>query len=125
MNSTLRVEIADVSVNIPIFEPTPVSSPSHYMKTIPESTTVGTTIINITAKGSHGNSSISYSIRNDTFGKFRINATTGVVVLRSVIDREDTSLPHDNNGFVTLRFSVCAQIQDNMRQSSCAVVRLV
>ena len=89
-----------------------------------EESVVGTTILRVNAGDKNGgsNSQILYSITNDTADKFHLNITTGIIVVKSRIDREDNNLTHNSNQFVLLLFTVCARVNVSGSQSSCVQV---
>ena len=64
--------------------------------------------INATDRDKGNNSIITYSITEDSNNVFSINASTGVIVLRSTVDREATDMTLDSSGFGVLTLIVTA-----------------
>ncbi|XP_044255905.1 protein dachsous [Tribolium madens] len=88
---TVNITIQDVNDNQPIF------NQSRYIATIPENATVGTTVLQVFAidKDSGENGQIEYSInrrQSDRDNMFRIDPTTGLIVVNKPLDFETKEL---------------------------------
>ena len=94
------MHIFDENDNGPVITPDPDLFPEPYALIIPEDSEVNTTIIDINATDvdSGKNGLIKYSIIEGT-RYFSVNKSTGLVTLKSQLDREDSSITVDQRGF--------------------------
>ena len=94
------MHILDENDNGPVITPDPDLFPKSYALIIPEDSEVNTTIIDINATDADSgkNSLIKYSIIGRT-RYFSVNMSTGLVTLKSQLDREDGSVALDQRGF--------------------------
>ena len=78
------VNVVDVNDNAPVFE-TPV-----YVASISESSSVGSSVIVVTARDvdSAANSVIQYELQSDPTNWFVIDKTSGLITTKSIVDRE-------------------------------------
>ena len=92
--------ILDENDNGPVITPDPDLSPESYVLIIPEDSEINTTIIHINATDADSgkNGLITYSIIGGT-RYFSVNMSTGLVTLKSQLDREDGSVTLDQRGF--------------------------
>ena len=92
--------------------PDPDLSPESYVLIIPEDSEINTTIIYINATDADigKNGLITYSIIGGT-RYFSVNMSTGLVTLKSQLDREDGSVTLDQRGFG--RFTLKLLISDS------------
>ncbi|XP_075225232.1 protein dachsous-like [Lycorma delicatula] len=84
---TVNITIQDVNDNQPIF------NQSRYFATVPENTTVGTSVLQVFATDTDAgeNGQIEYSInrrQSDRDGMFRIDASTGLIAVNKPLDFE-------------------------------------
>ncbi|KAL9962398.1 hypothetical protein ACROYT_G031498 [Oculina patagonica] len=130
-STVLHVKILDINDNSPEFVPSPSASLSTYIRHTDEGPgSVGSVIIDVNAtdKDEGSNAEILYSLSGDEHGYFHLNASTGVLAVRKVLDRENSEMTLDakERGVFSLDIAATDQAQPtNTRKSSTVRVTVI
>ena len=84
LNSTaeLQIDVTDFNDNLPVFQNTT------YSVQVPETTTIGSVILQVQASDLDPTSQITYSLSGENANHFEINATSGVITVTQALDFE-------------------------------------
>ncbi|XP_074606157.1 cadherin-23-like isoform X2 [Acropora palmata] len=130
-STILHVDVMDINDNSPEFVPKPSELLSAYIRSIDEgSGSVGMVVVDVNAtdRDSGPNAEIRYSISGDENGYFKIDSSTGEVIVQKAVDREspDMTLDAKARGVFSLDVTATDQaVPNNTRKSSTVRITVI